>query len=288
MSPVLSFIAMQYIQVQFQCEPLTEVVTDVLSGLLGDIGFESFVSTESGVEAYIPASDFSSEKIDGLLRDFPLEAVIGYSVKRMEDKNWNEEWEKHYFQPVTIDRSLCVHSSFHKVEGDFSFRILIDPKMSFGTGHHQTTELMMREILKMDMRGKSVLDMGCGTAVLAILASMKGADRVTAIDIDEWAWQNARENVRLNEVGNIRVLQGGAELLGAETYDVVLANINRNILLRDIPLYCKVLNHGGTLVVSGFYREDIPVLREAGESMGLVFHHFTEIEQWVEVTFCFP
>lgn len=278
---------MQYVQVQFRCEPNTEVLTDVLSAQLGGVGFESFVQTETGLEAYIPLGNLSLEKIDSLLSDFPLEAEIIYSYHEMEDKNWNEEWEKYYFQPVTIDETLCIHSSFHRLEGEFKYRILIDPKMSFGTGHHQTTELMMRELLKMELEGKSLLDMGCGTAVLAILASMKGASPLTAIDIDEWAYRNSTENVCLNGIDNIRLLQGGAELLGDETYDVILANINRNILLQDIPHYKKALNKNGVLIMSGFYKEDIPAIRAAAEAQGLVYQHFSEIDRWVAATFLF-
>ncbi|SFL39290.1 50S ribosomal protein L11 methyltransferase [Proteiniphilum acetatigenes] len=278
---------MQYIQVQFNCEPNTEVLTDVLSAQLGEIGFESFVRTETGLEAYIPLPVLSLEKVDQLLSDFPLEAEITYSYSEMEDKNWNEEWEKNYFQPVVIDDVLCIHSSFHKIGGEFRYCILIDPKMSFGTGHHQTTELMMRELLKMDLQGKSLLDMGCGTAVLAILASMRGASPVTAVDIDEWAYHNAMENARLNGIDNINLLQGGAELLGDETYDVILANINRNILLQDIPAYTQVLNKNGVLIMSGFYKEDIPAIRAAAEAQGLTYGHFSEIDQWVTAIFCF-
>lgn len=278
---------MQYIEVEFGCEPNTEVITDILSAQLGEIGFESFVVTPTGLHAYIPQSLLSEEKVDELLSNFPVEAAIGYTWKAMEDKNWNEEWEKNYFQPVVIDDLLCIHSSFHKVEGEFKYRILIDPKMSFGTGHHQTTELMMRSLLKMDVQGKSLLDMGCGTAVLAILASMRGASPITAIDIDEWAFHNSVENVRLNGVDNIHLLEGGAELLGTETFDVILANINRNILLQDMAKYTSVLNKGGQLVMSGFYKEDIAAIRAEAERNGLTFVSFAEINQWVVVIFCY-
>ncbi|MDR0421691.1 MAG: 50S ribosomal protein L11 methyltransferase [Proteiniphilum sp.] len=277
---------MQYIQVQFECSPNPEALTDVLSAQLGEIGFESFVRTDTGLEAYIPSPALSREKVDGLLADFPLAAEISYSCREMEDRNWNEVWERNYFQPVIIDDVLYIHSSFHRLEGEYRYRILIDPKMSFGTGHHQTTELMIRELLKTDLQNKSLLDMGCGTAVLSILASLRGASPITAVDTDEWAYRNATENVRMNVIGNIRLLLGGAELLGDERYDVILANITRNILLRDIPAYARVLNANGTLVTSGFYKEDIPVVRAAGEACGLAFGHFSETDRWVSVTFC--
>lgn len=278
---------MQYIQVQFKCEPNTEALTDVLSAQLGEIGFESFVQTETGLEAYIPLPDLSLEKVDQLITAFPLDAEITYSCFLMEDKNWNEEWEKNYFQPIVIDDILCIHSSFHKIEKKYKYQIVIDPKMSFGTGHHQTTELMIRELLKMDLHNTSLLDMGCGTAILAILAAMKGAHPITAIDIDEWAYRNAKENIKLNNIDTIRLLQGGAELLENGHYDVILANINRNILLRDMHLYTRVLNKGGVLIMSGFYREDIPAIRDAAEKLGLTFSYFSELAPWVSVFFCF-
>ncbi|MBK5194772.1 MAG: 50S ribosomal protein L11 methyltransferase [Proteiniphilum sp.] len=276
---------MQYIQVQFNSVPGTEIITDILSAQLAEIGFESFVSLEGGLEAYVPASLFSADLIDELLSNFPMKAVITWRFNEMEDKNWNEEWEKNYFEPIVIDDVCCIHSSFHHLEGTFAYRILIDPKMAFGTGHHQTTGLILSEILSMNLMQRSVLDMGCGTALLAILASMKKADPITAIDIDVWAYNNALENVQLNGTDNIRLLQGGAELLGDETFDVILANINRNILLRDIPSYNAVLNKHGMIIMSGFYKEDIPSIRVKCEDEGLTFSHFAEKDQWVAVTF---
>jgi len=276
---------MHYIQVQFSSVPGTEIIRDILSAQLAEIGFESFVSQEEGLEAYVPASLFSADLIDELLSNFPMKAVISWRSNEMEDKNWNEEWEKNYFDPIVVDDVCCIHSSFHHLEGPFVYRILIDPKMAFGTGHHQTTRLIISEILSVNLMQRSVLDMGCGTALLAILASMKGADPITAIDIDTWAYNNALENVQLNGTDNIRLLQGGAELLGDETFDVILANINRNILLRDIPSYNAVLNKHGMIIMSGFYKEDIPSIRVKCEDEGLIFSHFAEKDQWVAMTF---
>ena len=276
---------MQYIQVQFSAAPATEIIRDILSAQLAEIGFETFVAMAGGLEAYVPASLFSAEKIDEILSGFPMKAVITWQSREMEDRNWNEEWEKNYFEPIVIADACCIHSSFHHPEGAFTYRIVIDPKMAFGTGHHQTTGLILKEILSMDLTTKSVLDMGCGTAVLAILASMKGADPITAIDIDEWAFNNALENAQLNGTGNIRVMKGGAELLGDEAFDVIFANINRNILLNDIPSYNSVLNRQGVIIMSGFYKEDIPAIRHRCEEEGLTFSHFTERDQWAAVTF---
>lgn len=275
---------MQYIQVQFNAVPCTETITDILSAQLAEIGFESFIPLERGLEAYLPASLFSAKKIETLLFNFPMKADITWLFNEMEERNWNEEWEKNYFDPIVIGDVCCIHSSFHSPEGTYDYRILIDPKMAFGTGHHQTTGLILKEILSMDLKHKPVLDMGCGTAVLAILASMRGASHITAIDIDEWAYNNALENVQLNKRDNIQVLKGGAEQLGEETFDVVFANINRNILLRDIPSYHAVLNKQGIIIMSGFFKEDIPAIRAKCDEVGLHYSHFTEMNQWVAVT----
>ena len=253
--------------------------------MLAEIGFESFVRGEDALEAYVPQPLFSRSELDQVLADLPLEVEISYTVQTMEDKNWNEEWEKNYFNPIVIGDECCIHSSFHQPEGTYRYPILIDPKMSFGTGHHQTTLLILKEILAMELSGKCVLDMGCGTGVLAILAAMKGAAPVTAIDIEEWAYNNAMENVVLNGMTSIRVLQGGAELLGEERYDVIFANINRNILLQDLPHYEAVLKQGGIIVMSGFYLDDLPAIRSRANELGLSFDHLKDMDRWVATTF---
>lgn len=276
---------MQYNQVLFKCDPYSETVTDILSAMLAEIGFESFVRGEDALEAYVPQPLFSRSELDQVLADLPLEVEISYTVQTIEDKNWNEEWEKNYFNPIVIGDECCIHSSFHQPEGTYRYPILIDPKMSFGTGHHQTTLLILKEILAMELSGKCVLDMGCGTGVLAILAAMKGAAPVTAIDIEEWAYNNAMENVVLNGMTSIRVLQGGAELLGEERYDVIFANINRNILLQDLPHYEAVLKQGGIIVMSGFYLDDLPAIRSRANELGLSFDHLKDMDRWVATTF---
>lgn len=277
------FANMKYIQVNFTCIPNTEIVADILAAQLSEIGFESFVPSEKGLDAFVPEAFFAQDAVDEIVRNFMIDAQIDYSFKSIEDKNWNEEWEKHYFQPIVIDDKCIIHSTFHNVVGEYGYRILIDPKMAFGTGHHQTTGLILKEILASELSGKSVLDMGCGTAVLAILASMKGANPIVAIDIDEWAYQNALENVRLNGINNIRVQEGGAELLGSEKFDVLYANINRNILLQDLPAYVRVMNSGATIVMSGFYTEDIAAIRQKSEECGLQFIRFAEMDNWAAV-----
>lgn len=276
---------MKYIHVQFTCDPDTETVKDVLAATLADIGFETFVQFQGGLDAYLPASLFIVPKLKETLAEFPLQAQISWEHHELEDKNWNEEWERHYFQPIVIGDQCCIHSSFHLPQKAYPYQITIDPKMAFGTGHHPTTGLILNEILSMELQNKTILDMGCGTAVLGILASMKGAASVTAIDIDEWACNNARENVRLNGMNNINVQLGGAELLGDQSFDVIFANINRNILLRDMALYDKVLNKGGLIIMSGFYQDDIPAIRAGGEAVKWSYHSFNELNQWVAVTF---
>lgn len=276
---------MKYIEVEFKCTPNNDIVNSILSATIAEMGFESFIENENGTTAYIQDDLFDTVKLDEILNDLPIEAEIIYSFKSIEGKNWNEEWEKNYFQPLIIDNRCIIQSTFHNIPPTYEYNIYIDPKMAFGTGHHQTTELMIKEILKDNFEGKTVLDMGTGTAILAILASMRGANLITAIDIDQWAYDNAMENLNLNNVENVTVEIGGAELLGDETYDIILANINRNILLNDIHAYVKVLNADGSLYMSGFYKEDIPVIKDECIKNGLSFCHHSEKDNWVAVKF---
>ena len=221
------------------------------------------------------------------LAEFPLENVdIHFTETLVESKDWNEEWEKNYFKPIRIGKDCIIRASFHEHEPGYAYNIIIDPKMAFGTGNHETTFLMISEILKLDLTSKELLDMGCGTAVLAILAHMKGAGRVVAIDIDEWAYNNAMENIATNNMNNIRVLIGDATLLnGVEHYDIILANINRNILLNDMPAYVKVLNDNGYLIMSGFYTEDLPVICEKAELLQLTYQSNKVKDNWTATVF---
>ena len=230
---------MKYFEVTFTTEPCNEIVTDVISAMAGEIGFESFVEWEKGVQAYIQQSLFDEEALKGMVADFPLpDTSITYTIQEAEDKDWNEEWEKNFFQPIVIGDRCCIHSTFHKDTPKTEYEILINPQMAFGTGHHETTSSIICELLDADLQGKSVLDMGCGTSILAILASMRGANPVTAIDIDDWCVNNSRDNIALNGITNITVELGDANLLeGRAPFDVIIANINRNILLADMPQY---------------------------------------------------
>ncbi len=272
---------MNYTEVIFTCKPASEIITEILAAQLAEIGFESFVESDEGLTAYIPEADFDITQLDSQIESFPLDVEINYSFKEIENKNWNEEWEQHFFKPIVFDDQCIIRSSFHLVDATYEYEILIEPKMAFGTGHHQTTSLVIREMLKMDFKNQTALDMGCGTAVLAILASMKGAKEILAIDIDEWAYNNALENVELNNIHNITVKQGGAEQIGNQTFDTIIANINRNILLQDIPHYAKALNPGGALILSGFYTEDIPALMEICNAHFIHYQHHSEMDNWV-------
>jgi len=274
---------MDYIEVQLAIESKEDYIKDVLAAQLGEIGFESFVDIEKGMQAFCPQNLFNENAVEKLLEQFPYEANISYQVTPVKTQDWNEVWEKHYFQPIVIGTDCVIRSSFHTDVPKARYDILIDPKMSFGTGHHETTSLMIGEMLKMDLQGKSLLDMGCGTAVLAILAAMKGAKPVLGIDIDEWAYSNSLDNIKLNGYESIEIKQGGAELLHGLHFDVVFANINRNILLRDMAAYAACLSVGGELYMSGFYQDDIPVIEAKARELGLAFKGFAERNNWVAV-----
>ena len=278
---------MKYFEVTFTAQPCNEIITDVISALAGEIGFESFVPTESGVEAYVQQSLFDEAKLKEMVENFPLpDTQISYVITEPEDKNWNEEWEKNFFQPIVIEDRCVIHSTFHKDYPKAEYDIVINPQMAFGTGHHETTSSILGELLDADLKGKSVLDMGCGTSILAILASMRGANPVTAIDIDDWCVNNSRDNIALNGITNITAELGDASLLkGRKPFDIIIANINRNILLNDMPAYAACMHSGSELYMSGFYVEDIPVIRKKAESLGMEFVHNREKHNWTAVKF---
>ncbi|GAB1359024.1 50S ribosomal protein L11 methyltransferase [Porphyromonadaceae bacterium] len=277
---------MEYIEVRLTATPSpSEDACDLMAALLGEVGFESFTPTTDGILAYIQTALFDEEAVQNVLTEYPLEYAWAVETNAIADQNWNEEWEKHYFQPIVVDDECVIHSSFHTDVPACRYHILIDPKMSFGTGHHETTYQILKEILKADLTGKSVLDMGCGTAVLAILASMKGATDITAIDIDEWAYENALENIRLNNTPHIHVLLGGAELLGEKRFDVIFANINRNILLADMKHYAACMHEGSEIYFSGFYTEDLPLIRQEAEANGMEYLSHGEKNNWVAARF---
>ena len=278
---------MKYLEFAFHTTPCTEVVNDVLSAVLGEVGFESFVEQADGIAAYIQKDLYSENALKEALANFPLpDTQVEYTYQEAEDKDWNEEWEKNFFQPIIIGDRCVIHSTFHHDIPQAEYDIVINPQMAFGTGHHETTSLIIGELLDNNLQGKSLLDMGCGTSILAILARMRGAVPCTAIDIDEWCVRNSLENIELNGVDRISVFQGDASALkGKGPFDVIIANINRNILLNDMKQYVSCMHPGSELYMSGFYVDDIPVIKAEAESNGLHFAHYREKNRWAAVKF---
>lgn len=263
----------------------TTIINDILAAELGIIGFESFSEQPDGLLAYISVKEFQTDKLETCLQNFPLEDIqFQYNQKFIEGKDWNEEWEKNYFQPIRVEKECLIRASFHPEEPGFPYEIIINPKMAFGTGNHATTYLMIKEMLAADLKDKDILDMGCGTAVLAILAAKKEAKKIVAIDIDEWAYNNALENCLLNETPDIEIRLGGAEQVKpSDSFDYIFANINRNILLNDIPTYAPAVKVGGFLYMSGFYTEDIPVIEAACNQNNLSLISYTSQNNWVAI-----
>jgi len=276
---------MDYIELTLSLNNSRGFEADIVSASLAELGFESFVYTNDGLKAYCAASLFDEKGLIKWKDSLEYEIKVEYTTQLIKDKNWNEVWEKNYFSPIIIGDQCIIHSSFHHDIPKVQYDILIDPKMSFGTGHHETTSLIITELIKMDVSGKSLLDMGCGTGVLTILAAMKGASPITAIDIDEWAYENTKENILLNGYPDIEVAKGGAELLIGRKFDVVLANINRNILLADIKNYAACLSSGNTLLMSGFYETDIPAINEEATKYDLEFIKFEAKNNWVTTVY---
>jgi ribosomal protein L11 methyltransferase len=271
-----------YIEYFFKIHPL-QPASDILIAELGDAGFESFVENEDGISAYIQQNDWSETILDDIQILKSEEFTITYTKNFIEQVNWNEEWEKN-FNPIIVDDVCSVRATFHE-KPNTQYDIVIEPKMSFGTGHHETTHMMIQHILKNDMAGKTVLDMGCGTAVLAILAEMKGAQKLDAIDIDNWCYLNSIENAERNNCNNITVLEGDVSLLEGRNYDVIIANINRNILLNDIHQYAKCLNKNGVLFLSGFYKDDISAIEDECVKHHLKLTETLERNHWVALKF---
>lgn len=271
-----------YIEFDFKVTP-TEIGRDILIAQLGYAGFESFVETDEGVTAYIQEKDWREELLGEIDLLTNSEFKISFTQKQIEQINWNEEWEKN-FEPILVDDICSVRAPFHQ-KLDVKFDIVIEPKMSFGTGHHETTHMMIQHILKNEWTGKKVLDMGCGTAVLAILAELKGAKPLDAIDIDNWCYLNSIENAARNNCKHITVYEGDASLLSGKSYDTIIANINRNILLNDMATYASCLNTGGELYLSGFYTEDLEIIKKECNKNKLQFVENLERNNWVAAKF---
>ncbi len=271
-----------YIEYTFKVSPL-QPASDIIIAQLGELGFESFVENEDGVQAYIQKPDWNEGMIDDIqiLNSGLFE--ISYEQKEIPQENWNIDWEKN-FEAIVVDDKCTVRAPFHEIPTT-EFDIIIEPKMSFGTGHHETTHMMLQFLMKEDLARKKVLDMGCGTAVLAIMAEKRGAKPIDAIDIDNWCYLNSLENVERNNCKEITVMEGESSLLAGKKYDVIIANINRNILLNDIEVYAKALNSNGVLLLSGFYKEDINVLNDRCKQFTLNFVENIEKNNWVAVKY---
>ncbi|MFY8186468.1 MAG: 50S ribosomal protein L11 methyltransferase [Flavobacterium sp.] len=271
-----------YLGYHFKIEP-KELGSEILIAELGEKPFDSFTETDFGIIAYIPKEDWNEAILEDIYILQSPEFTVSYHIEEIAPVNWNEEWEKN-FEPIDVDGVCCVRAPFHP-KTDAPFDIVIEPKMSFGTGHHETTFMMIQHLLTTDLKGKKTLDMGCGTAILAILASMKGADPIDAIDIDNWCYQNSIENAQRNHCENIQVYEGDASLLTGKKYDVIIANINRNILLNDMATYQACLSENGMLFLSGFYTEDIPALVDCCAAFGLELVHSLERNNWSSLKF---
>lgn len=270
-----------YEEVRLDLSPCDETRTDVLAALLAQVGFESFVPDEKGLTAYVRAEAFDEATVKAVTSDFPMETAFSISHMTVEGRDWNTEWEKNYFKPIVIGDQCVIHSSFHRDIPVCRYDIVIDPKMAFGTGHHATTSLVLRRLLSMDLNGRNVVDMGTGTGILSILASMVGARRIDAVEIDEFAFNNAVDNVRLNSAGAVVLHLGDASVLeGISDVNLFIANINRNIITADLPAYAATLAPDAEMVLSGFYEEDVPVILAVAEPLGLRYASHDVMDRW--------
>lgn len=271
-----------YLAYHFTIEP-KELGSEILIAELGEKAFESFIETENGISAFIQKDLWTEDILEDIFILDSNEFTITHIVEEIDQVNWNEEWEKN-FEAIDVDGKCHVRAPFHP-KTDAEFDIVIEPKMSFGTGHHETTHMMIQHLLEMNVEGMKTLDMGCGTAILAILAEMKGAKPIDAIDIDNWCYLNSIENAERNNCKEITVYEGDAALLKDKKYDLIIANINRNILLNDMQAYVDCLNPNGTILFSGFYNEDIPFIDASCTEKGLKYVKKFERNNWVSLKY---
>lgn len=273
-----------YYLVRFDMMPCIEAESDILAALLGDCGFESFVSDEKGLSAYVKKEQYDDASIQNVLTSYPFGCKIKTSVELIPGQDWNSEWEKNYFKPIVFGGQCVVHSSFHKDYPKAEYDIVIDPRMAFGTGHHETTSMMIERLLGNEIKGTTLLDMGTGTGILSILAAMRGVQRVVGVEIDPPAYDNAVDNVKLNGTPQVELRLGGADTV-TETgvFDYLVANINRNIILNDIAVYARALKSGGHMFLSGFYVDDIPMIVDVAKPLGLNHISTLEKKRWANI-----
>jgi len=278
---------MDYIELSCSINPFNEETADIIIAELSDLDYESFTTDNNILNAYIQESLFDIEKVNDniIISNLKENFDISFSFQKIINKDWNAEWESN-FNPLLIEDKVYIRASFHQKNPKCQYDIVIDPKMSFGSGHHSTTSMMVSYILESDVSQKKILDMGCGTSLLGIFASLRGANCITGIDIDEWAYNNSLENIKLNNIKNLNILQGDANLLNnLDNFDIILANINRNILLNDMDKYINVLNKNGELIMSGFYSEDLPLIENKAKEFGMKYiSHKTDLN-WIAVKF---
>ncbi len=270
---------------EFRFRGIPEPTREILMAELSELGFESFLEEQDGFSGYIPASTYEDKKIIPYLEKKSKAAGFIFEQKKIKAENWNAVWESQY-HPVLIEQKCLIRAPFHDPVPGITYDILIEPKMSFGTGHHETTSLMIGMMMKEQIKGKRVLDMGCGTGILSILALKMNAGIVYAIDTDEWAFRNAKDNIRKNIVPAITVIMGDVHSIPEGVYDLILANINRNVLIEDIPVYARHLSHTGILLLSGFYLDDLPLISARAEENRLKFIHSVNRNQWVAAKYC--
>ncbi len=276
---------MDYIQVTFSFSAIAEYQQDLLIAELAEIGFDTFEDTTTGFDAFIVNNQFNETELNNVLMGFGDELQYTYTIKTIAPQNWNEEWEKN-FSPLIINEDCYVRATFHQAQPQYQYELVIDPKMAFGTGHHQTTTMMMNYILETDVKDKLVLDMGAGTGILGILAAKRGAKEIIAIDNDEVCYRSAIENAALNEINNLTSLCGSKEAIPSIAFDLILANINRNILLDQIETYAKVLKTGGRIFFSGFYEEpDLEMIKDHCAQFNLSYIDHKKNADWVAAQF---
>lgn len=274
---------MSYIELIVIVEP-KEQGTDILIAELSEIGFESFVDADNGFSAYIKEEQYFENEVKSMFSNYSDLLKISYDSKIIQQQNWNKEWESN-FQPIDVEGKCYIRAPFHESQKRFMYDVIIEPKMSFGTGHHYTTQLMIQKLMKLEIKNKSLLDMGCGTGVLAILASLMGANPITAIDCDDWSYENSIENLQKNNINNVIVHKGNAEILAGKLFHTILANINKNVLLMDMPVYVQSLEKEGNLVLSGFFETDVIELTQKAIDLGLKLEEKVVNDQWTVLHF---
>lgn len=272
-----------YVELTVTVEP-KEQGSDVLIAQLSELNYESFVENENGFCAYIQEENFDESLLEQTFSELNEFFKIDYSIKVIPQQNWNKEWESS-FQPIEVEGKCYIRAPFHDPKPGFKYDVIIEPKMSFGTGHHNTTQLMIGKLMLLNVKNKSLLDMGCGTGVLAIVASMMGANPITAIDIDDWSFENTKENLEKNNINNVLVHKGDAQILQKKIFNTILANINKNVLLADMPIYVRSLENGGNLILSGFFETDVKELSDKASELGLKFEDMAVSEQWTMLHF---